>query len=62
MFDELNNGIIFYPRYDRRHDVSVAVTYNASENLSFGLTWAYATGQGFSLPSGQYEFQGIGFR
>jgi len=61
LFDELNNGIIFYPRYDRRHDVSVAVTYNASENLSFGLTWAYATGQGFSLPSGQYEFQGIGF-
>jgi len=61
LFDELNNGIIFYPRYDRRHDVSVALTYNAAENLSFGLTWAYATGQGFSLPSGQYQFQGIGF-
>ncbi len=61
LFDELNNGIIFYPRYDRRHDVSFVLTYNASENLSFGLTWAYSTGQGFSLPSGQYEFQGIGF-
>lgn len=61
LFEELNNGIIFYPRYDRRHDISVALTYNATENLSFGLTWAYATGQGFSLPSGQYEFQGIGF-
>jgi hypothetical protein len=41
--------------------VSVAVTYNPSDNLSFGLTWTYATGQGFSLPSGQYEFRGIGF-
>ena len=61
LFDELNNGIIFYPRYDRRYDISVALTYNAAANLSFGLTWAYATGQGFSLPSGQYEFKGIGF-
>jgi len=61
VFDELNNGKIFYPRYDRRHDLSIVVTYNATENLSFGLTWAYATGQGYSLPSGQYEFQGIGF-
>ncbi len=61
LFDELNNGIIFYPRYDRRHDVSLVVSYNATENLSFGLTWIYATGQGFSLPSGQYEFHGIGF-
>ncbi len=61
LFDDLNNGIIFYPRYDRRHDISFVLTYNATENLSFGLTWAYATGQGFSLPSGQYEFQGIGF-
>jgi outer membrane receptor for ferrienterochelin and colicin len=61
VFDELNNGKIFYPRYDRRHDFSLVVTYNATENLSFGLTWAYATGQGYSLPSGQYEFQGIGF-
>jgi outer membrane receptor for ferrienterochelin and colicin len=61
LFEELNNGIIFYPRYDRRNDLSVVITYDATENLSFGLTWAYATGQGFSLPSGQYEFQNIGF-
>ncbi len=61
LFDDLNNGLIFYPRYDRRHDVSVVLTYSVLENLNVGATWTYSTGQGFSLPSGQYEFKGIGF-
>lgn len=61
LFDELNNGLIFYPRYDRRHDISVALTCSMSEKFSFGLTWIFATGQGFSLPSGQYQFQSVGF-
>ncbi len=59
-FEELNNGKIFFPRYDRRHDISVVVTYNLTDNLSCGLTWTYASGQGYTVPSGQYQFVGIG--
>jgi outer membrane cobalamin receptor len=59
-FDELNAGKIFYPRYDRRHDVSVVLTYNFTENLSCGLTWTYASGQGYTVPTGQYSFLSIG--
>ncbi len=59
-FDELNAGKIYYPRYDRRHDVSVVITYNFTENFSCGLTWTYASGQGYTVPSGQYQFIGIG--
>ncbi|RJP72606.1 MAG: TonB-dependent receptor [Ignavibacteriales bacterium] len=59
-FDELNAGKIYYPRYDRRHDVSVVLTYNFTENFSCGLTWTYASGQGYTVPSGQYQFIDIG--
>lgn len=55
-FSELNAGRIFYPRYDRRHDVSFVLTYEPNNNWSFGATWVYATGQGFTLPTGQYLF------
>ncbi len=59
-FDELNAGKVFYPRYDRRHDVSVVLTYEPDERWTFGATWVYASGQGFTLPIGQYLFNGTG--
>ena len=59
-FDELNAGKVFYPRYDRRHDISVVLTYNFTDDLSCGLTWTYASGQGYTVPTGQYSFESIG--
>ncbi len=59
-FNELNAGKIFYPRYDRRHDVSVVLTYEPDDHWTFGTSWVYASGQGFTLPIGQYIFNGTG--
>lgn len=59
-YDLLNAGKIFYPRYDRRHDISLVLAYNLNEHWNFGLTWSYATGQGYTVPTGQYQFQTIG--
>ncbi|MCU7514353.1 MAG: TonB-dependent receptor [Ignavibacteria bacterium] len=58
-FDELNAGQIFYPRYDRRHDISVLAAYKISESLTFSLTWTFATGQGYTLPVSQYQIGSI---
>lgn len=55
-FDELNAGRIFYPKYDRRHDISAVLVYRFSEKLNAGITWTFASGQGFTLPTGQYMF------
>lgn len=60
LFDDLNAGRVYFPRYDRRHDVSLVFSYKFSDNLSIGSTWTYATGQSYSLPTGQYEFNTIG--
>jgi hypothetical protein len=60
LFNELNAGRIFYPRYDRRHDLSIVLTYEPGSNWTFGATWIYASGQGYTLPTGQYLFSGTG--
>ncbi|HKI77340.1 MAG TPA: TonB-dependent receptor [Ignavibacteriaceae bacterium] len=59
-FDYLNAGKVFYPKYDRRHDVSIVLGYNFDEHWEVGMTWTYATGQGYTLTDGQYGFQNIG--
>jgi hypothetical protein len=58
-FSEINNGRYFYPKYDRRHDISLVLTYNIGEKWELGLSWVYGTGQPFSVPSGRYPYLSI---
>jgi hypothetical protein len=60
LFDDLNRGQIFYPRYDRRHDVSIVLSYSLFNNWNISATWTYGTGQAYTLPTGQYFFSEIG--
>lgn len=57
-FDELNNGEVFFAKYDRRHDVSVVFTYDISKRLTLGATWVYASGNAITLPVSRYIIQG----
>lgn len=56
-FDELNNGKWFYPRYDRRHDISIVLTYELGERWELGASWVYGTGQAYTMPTGIYGYQ-----
>lgn len=60
-FRELNDGKPFYPRYDRRHDVNIVITYKFNRSWEIGATWYYGTGQAFTMPTGTYNFEEIGF-
>ncbi|MBT1697891.1 carboxypeptidase-like regulatory domain-containing protein [Fulvivirgaceae bacterium PWU4] len=53
-FANLNNGKTFPYKYDRRHDVEVALTYSWKENKDLALTWVYGTGTAVSLPKSSY--------
>ena len=59
-FAEINAGRTFYPRYDRRHDLSIVFNYNFSDAFNAGITWTYYSGQGISIPTGQYQFPKVG--
>ncbi|MGE5480918.1 MAG: TonB-dependent receptor [Chloroflexota bacterium] len=55
-FEDLNNGEEYFPRYDRRHDVSVVGNYELGKKWEISATWVYGTGQAYTVPSGSYRF------
>lgn len=64
-FELINHGRPFYPKYDRRHDVSIVVTYDYSDKIKLSATWVYGTGNYINLPVSHYElktFDGSGGR
>ncbi|MFA6540550.1 MAG: TonB-dependent receptor [Bacteroidota bacterium] len=59
-FPSLNNGIEFYPKYDRRHDISLAGNYQLNEHWRLSAVYSYATGQGYTMGVGRYDVNFIG--
>ncbi len=53
-FDGLNRSDPYAYRYDRRHDLSLAVSHRASERFDLSAAWVYATGHALTLPSAEY--------
>lgn len=54
-FAELNNGQPYYPRYDRRHDVSLVGIYELNKRITLSAVWVYGTGNALTIPSGRYD-------
>jgi len=59
-FNDLNLGRVYYPRYDRRNDISFVLSYRFSDAFSIGATWMFGTGQHISVATGEYQFTDIG--
>lgn len=54
-FENLNFGEIYPYRYDRRHDMSIALTYKINDKWDIGVVWVYGTGNSLTLPVQQYQ-------
>jgi outer membrane cobalamin receptor len=48
-FDDVNFGEKYPYRYDRRHDIGIAITHKFNEKVDIGIVWVYGTGNAFSL-------------
>jgi outer membrane receptor protein involved in Fe transport len=57
-FERINQGIIYPAKYDRRHDLSVALVYQITERWDASAVFIYASGNAFTLPVGRYIIQG----
>ncbi len=58
-FPDLNEGKRFYAKYDRRHDISLNLSYEIIRNkLSASLVWVFASGNTMTIPVGMYFFGG----
>ena len=54
-FDAINGGREFFPRYDRRHDASVVLSYKLKPRLTVSANWVYGTGNNITIPLGTYR-------
>jgi len=51
---ELNGGKAFPAKYDRRHDISIVLSYKFSERLDVSATWVFSSGNAATLAQQQY--------
>jgi hypothetical protein len=54
-FPQLNSGKTFFPRYDRRHDISVVGIYELKKGITLSATWVYGTGNALTLPQANFS-------
>jgi hypothetical protein len=58
-FPQLNDGLKFPAKYDRRHDLSVVGTYEFNPKWKVGGIFVYGTGNATSLPISFYIVEGV---
>ena len=58
-FPDLNEGVKFPAKYDRRHDMSVVATYELNPRWKLGGVFVYGTGNATSLPERFYIINGV---
>ncbi len=54
-FPTLNFGEVFPYKYDRRHDISIVLSHQISDEWDISGTWVYGTGNAISLPLQRYN-------
>lgn len=57
-FDQLNNGERFPAKYDRRHDLSVVLSYEHSKKWTFSSVFIYGSGNAVTLPTSYWFHEG----
>lgn len=53
-FERINRGNKFPYRYDRRHDISIALNYKFNDQFDIGLVWVYGSGHPVTLGMERY--------
>jgi hypothetical protein len=54
-FPNINGGKTFPYKYDRRHEIKMAVVWKPSKRFEMGADWILATGNAISMPVGWYR-------
>lgn len=55
-FENINNGKWYFAKYDRRHDLSLNLTYHPKSNIFLSCTWVFSTGNPITLPEVIYPY------
>lgn len=53
-FADVNGGLTYHPKYDRRHDFKVTLLYDISDTWEVGATFTLQSGQGYTAATSQF--------
>jgi hypothetical protein len=54
-FPHVNGGKTFPYKYDRRHELKMAIVWKVSKRVEFSSDWLFATGNSVTLPVAYYK-------
>ena len=54
IYNDLNNGIRFPFKFDRRHNLNISINYKISKKWDFSALWTFGTGYPVTLPVEKY--------
>ncbi len=57
-FDEINNGLWFPAKYDRRHEINVVSAYTINARWDVSVAFVYASGNAMTIPEQKYFIEG----
>jgi len=49
-FDNINEGLVYPFKYDRRHDVSATIKHDLNKRMALKTDWVYGSGNPFTRP------------
>lgn len=55
LFDELNSGLEYDFKFDRRHDFKIIVSHQFTKRFSFTGTWVFGTGNAVTIPTNVFK-------
>lgn len=53
-FETISFGQVFPSKFDRRHDISLTMSYKQNEKIDYGLTWVFSSGNNITIAGSQY--------
>lgn len=57
-FDEINSGLWYPAKYDRRHDIAVTISEKLNAKWDLSATFIFTSGNAYTIPVGRYIIQG----
>lgn len=57
-FEQINEGMIYPAKFDRRHDFSLAGIYRLNDEWNISSVFIYVSGNAFTIPASRYIIQG----
>ena len=57
-FDDVNDGVEFFAKYDRLHDLSIVIAREQNDKWKFSSVFIYSSGNATTMPIARYTIEG----